>query len=158
MWISNRILIFILLIIPLFLSSAPLFLPISKSLSAYKISIYKLFSLFLCSNFLNLFSCFYLAFSFKQHNFSHQVYAINSQFLQILGLRQLFGTEFLWPLLLAITCVPNIISCILLPFCPESPRFLLMDRKQSKDARDGINSVICCLHCSSLSPSQLHFT
>lgn len=53
-----------------------------------------------------------------------------------MGLSFLLGTEFLWPLLLALTCAPNIISCAVLPFCPESPRYVF--KKKGEDlARKG---------------------
>ncbi|XP_059921688.1 solute carrier family 2, facilitated glucose transporter member 11b [Gadus macrocephalus] len=47
---------------------------------------------------------------------------------QLLGLKELLGDEGLWPLLLATTCLPALLQLVALPFCPESPRFLLMDR------------------------------
>uniref|UniRef100_A0A7N9ANI9 Solute carrier family 2, facilitated glucose transporter member 4 n=1 Tax=Mastacembelus armatus TaxID=205130 RepID=A0A7N9ANI9_9TELE len=43
---------------------------------------------------------------------------------QILGLESLLGNEQLWPVLLGVTIVPTVLQMALLPFCPESPRFL----------------------------------
>ncbi|KAF4022826.1 hypothetical protein G4228_014854 [Cervus hanglu yarkandensis] len=55
---------------------------------------------------------------------------------QIFGLKVILGTEDLWPLLLGFTILPAIIQCAALPFCPESPRFLLINRKEEEKAKD----------------------
>jgi len=47
---------------------------------------------------------------------------------QILGMANVLGTEQGWPLLLALTIVPAIFQLATLPFCPESPKYLLLDR------------------------------
>ena len=57
-----------------------------------------------------------------------------------MGLKQLLGNADLWPLLLALTCVPNLISCAILPFCPESPRFIYTKKQDEVLARKGIAS------------------
>lgn len=57
--------------------------------------------------------------------------------VQIFGLEALLGSDRLWPLLLALTVAPAALQCILLPFCPESPRFLLINLKQEEQARKG---------------------
>ncbi|XP_032899533.1 solute carrier family 2, facilitated glucose transporter member 11-like isoform X2 [Amblyraja radiata] len=48
---------------------------------------------------------------------------------QTIGLREVLGNDELWPLLLATCAVPAFIQLALLPWCPESPRYLLIDRK-----------------------------
>uniref|UniRef100_UPI00398E3787 solute carrier family 2, facilitated glucose transporter member 11-like n=1 Tax=Pristiophorus japonicus TaxID=55135 RepID=UPI00398E3787 len=48
---------------------------------------------------------------------------------QTIGLREILGSEELWPLLLASCAVPALIQLITLPWCPESPRYLLIDRE-----------------------------
>lgn len=58
--------------------------------------------------------------------------------VQIFGLEALLGSAKLWPLLLALTVAPAVVQCILLPFCPESPRFLLINLKQEEQARKGM--------------------
>ncbi|XP_025721977.1 solute carrier family 2, facilitated glucose transporter member 3 [Callorhinus ursinus] len=55
---------------------------------------------------------------------------------QIFGLKVIMGTEELWPLLLGFTIVPAVLQSAALPFCPESPRFLLINRKEEESARD----------------------
>ncbi|KAL8601881.1 hypothetical protein ACOMHN_020616 [Nucella lapillus] len=56
-------------------------------------------------------------------------------FSQILGLRELFGTEDLWPILFAFNALPSMFCLILMPFCPESPRFLLIKKGQEEEAK-----------------------
>ncbi|XP_068602972.1 solute carrier family 2, facilitated glucose transporter member 3-like [Brachionichthys hirsutus] len=57
---------------------------------------------------------------------------------QVFGLESLLGSDRLWPLLLALTVAPAALQCILLPFCPESPRFLLINLKQEEQARKAL--------------------
>uniref|UniRef100_A0A8C2C3V7 Solute carrier family 2 member 3b n=1 Tax=Cyprinus carpio TaxID=7962 RepID=A0A8C2C3V7_CYPCA len=54
---------------------------------------------------------------------------------QILGLESLLGSQSLWPLLLALTAVPAVLQSIMLIFCPESPRYLLITLNQEDEAR-----------------------
>ncbi|XP_041058566.1 solute carrier family 2, facilitated glucose transporter member 11-like isoform X1 [Carcharodon carcharias] len=48
---------------------------------------------------------------------------------QTVGIKEILGSEELWPLLLASCAVPALIQIITLPWCPESPRYLLIDRE-----------------------------
>ncbi|KAM7383321.1 hypothetical protein PAMP_002984 [Pampus punctatissimus] len=57
---------------------------------------------------------------------------------QIFGLEFLLGSDALWPLLLALTALPAVLQSIMLFFCPESPRYLLIDLKQDEDARKAL--------------------
>uniref|UniRef100_A0A668AD78 Solute carrier family 2 member 3a n=1 Tax=Myripristis murdjan TaxID=586833 RepID=A0A668AD78_9TELE len=57
---------------------------------------------------------------------------------QIFGLEVLLGSDELWPLLLALTVAPAVLQCLLLPFCPESPRFLLINLNQEEQARKAL--------------------
>ncbi|KAM9228762.1 solute carrier family 2, facilitated glucose transporter member 3 [Dugong dugon] len=54
---------------------------------------------------------------------------------QIFGLEVIFGSEELWPVLLGFTIVPAVLQSAALPFCPESPRFLLINRKEEENAK-----------------------
>ncbi|ESO91108.1 hypothetical protein LOTGIDRAFT_228693 [Lottia gigantea] len=54
---------------------------------------------------------------------------------QILGLNELLGTKDLWPYLFAFNAVPSIISFCCWPLCPESPRYLLIKKKNVDDSR-----------------------
>lgn len=63
--------------------------------------------------------------------------AIFVLFNKILGLEMLLGSEDLWPVLLGLTVVPTVLQMGLLPFCPESPRFLYIIRSQEHHAKRG---------------------
>uniref|UniRef100_A0A4W4HFZ5 Major facilitator superfamily (MFS) profile domain-containing protein n=1 Tax=Electrophorus electricus TaxID=8005 RepID=A0A4W4HFZ5_ELEEL len=47
---------------------------------------------------------------------------------QLIGLKELLGRDEYWPVLLSSTCVPALLQLVLLPWFPESPRYLLIDR------------------------------
>ncbi|XP_062840158.1 solute carrier family 2, facilitated glucose transporter member 11 isoform X2 [Anolis carolinensis] len=51
---------------------------------------------------------------------------------QVVGLREVLGSEGAWPFLLSSNAVPAVLQLALLPWAPESPRFLLIDRKDPK--------------------------
>lgn len=60
------------------------------------------------------------------------------------------GTENRWPYLLALSAVPAVVSAIILPWCPESPRYLLLMKNDVNKATKGIilnvysEPKICC--------------
>ncbi|XP_013412015.1 solute carrier family 2, facilitated glucose transporter member 1 [Lingula anatina] len=60
---------------------------------------------------------------------------------QILGLREMIGGEELWPLLVAFCGIPALISLLCLPFCPESPRFLLLNKKDEEAATKALQRL-----------------
>ncbi|XP_068443272.1 solute carrier family 2, facilitated glucose transporter member 4-like [Clinocottus analis] len=60
---------------------------------------------------------------------------------QILGLESLLGVEDLWPILLGLSIVPAVFQMALLPFCPESPRFLYIVRCQEHQAKRGLRRL-----------------
>ena len=47
---------------------------------------------------------------------------------QVLGVDYLLGTDDGWPYLLGIAVFPSILQLLLLPWCPESPRYLLITK------------------------------
>lgn len=49
----------------------------------------------------------------------------------------IMGNDDLWPLLLGFIFIPAVMQCILLPLCPESPRFLLINRNEENKAKTG---------------------
>lgn len=57
---------------------------------------------------------------------------------QIFGLEFLLGSDTLWPLLLALTALPAVAQSILLLFCPESPRYLLIVLNQEEEAQKAL--------------------
>lgn len=56
---------------------------------------------------------------------------------QILGLEYILGTAEKWPILLAVIIVPGIFMFITLPFCPESPKYTLINKKKDIEAERG---------------------
>ncbi|CAG11830.1 unnamed protein product, partial [Tetraodon nigroviridis] len=54
---------------------------------------------------------------------------------QVFGLESVMGNAELWPLLLGFTFIPAVIQCVLLPLCPKSPRFLLINKNEENKAK-----------------------
>ncbi|XP_040889144.1 solute carrier family 2, facilitated glucose transporter member 1 [Toxotes jaculatrix] len=54
---------------------------------------------------------------------------------QVFGMDLIMGNSSLWPLLLGFTFIPAVIQCVLLPLCPESPRFLLINKNEESKAK-----------------------
>ncbi|KAM6972174.1 solute carrier family 2 member 15b [Aplochiton taeniatus] len=48
---------------------------------------------------------------------------------QVLGLHELLGKEEYWPLFLSLVVIPTLFQLLLLPWFPESPRYLLMEKR-----------------------------
>uniref|UniRef100_A0AAV2MRP1 Major facilitator superfamily (MFS) profile domain-containing protein n=1 Tax=Knipowitschia caucasica TaxID=637954 RepID=A0AAV2MRP1_KNICA len=57
---------------------------------------------------------------------------------QVMGLREFLGGEEQWPLLLSTTCIPAIVQLIILPFFPESPRYLLIDKGDTEGCKKAL--------------------
>ncbi|XP_028984849.1 solute carrier family 2, facilitated glucose transporter member 3 [Betta splendens] len=57
---------------------------------------------------------------------------------QILGLEFLLGSDALWPVLLALTILPSVLQSVMLLFCPESPRYLLIVLNEEEKARKAL--------------------
>nr|XP_058908321.1 uncharacterized protein LOC131750058 isoform X1 [Kogia breviceps] len=60
---------------------------------------------------------------------------------QILGLRSLLANEAGWPTLLGVTGVPAALQLLLLPFFPESPRYLLIQKKDEAAAKNALRGL-----------------
>nr|QBK50990.1 glucose transporter 1 [Trachinotus ovatus] len=54
---------------------------------------------------------------------------------QVFGMESIMGNDTLWPLLLGFILIPAVIQCVLLPLCPESPRFLLINKNEENKAK-----------------------
>ncbi|KAK3508370.1 hypothetical protein QTP70_025781, partial [Hemibagrus guttatus] len=63
---------------------------------------------------------------------------------QVFGLEFLLGSNKLWPVLLALTAIPAVLQCVLLPFCPESPRYLLINLNKEEQARKALVRLRGC--------------
>ncbi|XP_032899535.1 solute carrier family 2, facilitated glucose transporter member 11-like isoform X1 [Amblyraja radiata] len=48
---------------------------------------------------------------------------------QTLGIGEVLGREEMWPVLLSSCAIPALIQLATLPWCPESPRYLLIDKE-----------------------------
>lgn len=51
--------------------------------------------------------------------------------------REIMGTDELWPYLLAVSGVPALLQLMALPFFPESPRYLYIDKGDTEGAKQG---------------------
>ncbi|XP_005404101.1 PREDICTED: solute carrier family 2, facilitated glucose transporter member 5 [Chinchilla lanigera] len=60
---------------------------------------------------------------------------------QLLGLRSALATENGWPILLGLTGVPAALELLLLPFFPESPRYLLIQKRDEDAARKALQRL-----------------
>ncbi|XP_076263773.1 glucose transporter 1 isoform X4 [Rhynchophorus ferrugineus] len=60
---------------------------------------------------------------------------------QVLGIEQILGTNEGWPLLLGLAVVPALLQLLLLPICPESPRYLLITKQWEEEARRALRRL-----------------
>ncbi|GJQ85128.1 Glut1 [Trypoxylus dichotomus] len=60
---------------------------------------------------------------------------------QVLGIEQILGTNDGWPLLLGLAVCPALLQLILLPICPESPRYLLITKQWEEEARKALRRL-----------------
>ncbi|XP_071109749.1 solute carrier family 2, facilitated glucose transporter member 4-like [Haliotis cracherodii] len=60
---------------------------------------------------------------------------------QILGMTELFGTVDLWPLLFAFNAIPSLVCLFVLPFCPESPRWMLIAKNREEEAQKAMQKL-----------------
>ncbi|XP_075893472.1 solute carrier family 2, facilitated glucose transporter member 5-like isoform X2 [Nelusetta ayraudi] len=57
---------------------------------------------------------------------------------QIIGIKEMMGTEEMWPHLLAFGGVPALLQLVTLPFFPEAPRHLYIDKGDTEGARKAL--------------------
>ncbi|XP_040007904.1 solute carrier family 2, facilitated glucose transporter member 5-like isoform X3 [Xiphias gladius] len=60
---------------------------------------------------------------------------------QVLGIRNILGNSTGWPLMLGLTGIPALIELLLLPFFPESPRYMVIQRGDEKTARKALQRL-----------------
>ncbi|XP_026723128.1 solute carrier family 2, facilitated glucose transporter member 5-like [Athene cunicularia] len=63
---------------------------------------------------------------------------------QIFGLNVILGNAEGWPLLLGLTVIPTLIQALTLPFLPESPRYLLIQKGHGEQARRALQKLRGC--------------
>ncbi|XP_046670186.1 solute carrier family 2, facilitated glucose transporter member 1-like isoform X4 [Homalodisca vitripennis] len=57
---------------------------------------------------------------------------------QIMGLSSVMGTADLWPILLIVCVLPAVFMVLGLPFCPESPKYLLTQKSKDEKAQKAL--------------------
>ncbi|MCI4375324.1 hypothetical protein PGIGA_G00108120 [Pangasianodon gigas] len=60
---------------------------------------------------------------------------------QVFGLDVILGNADLWPFLLGFTFIPALLQCFLLPLCPESPRYLLINCNEENKAKSVLKKL-----------------
>ncbi|XP_076870333.1 solute carrier family 2, facilitated glucose transporter member 1 isoform X1 [Brachyhypopomus gauderio] len=60
---------------------------------------------------------------------------------QVFGLDVIMGNASGWPWLLSFTFFPAVVQCILLPLCPKSPRYLLINCNEEEQARAALKRL-----------------
>lgn len=73
----------------------------------------------------------------------HQVaVAFSDWFSLLLGLPAILGGEQLWPLAVAFPGIPALLLCIILPLCPESPRYTLISLGRRDEAYKAVRTLV----------------
>ncbi|XP_070696759.1 solute carrier family 2, facilitated glucose transporter member 11-like [Pempheris klunzingeri] len=57
---------------------------------------------------------------------------------QIIGIKEIMGTEEMWPYLLAVSGIPAILQFVTLLFLPEAPRYLYIDKGDAEGCRNAL--------------------
>ncbi|KAM7005851.1 solute carrier family 2, facilitated glucose transporter member 11-like isoform 2-T2 [Tautogolabrus adspersus] len=57
---------------------------------------------------------------------------------QIIGIKEMMGTEDMWPYLLAISGIPAILQFVTLLFFPEAPRYLYIDKGDTEGCKKAL--------------------
>ncbi|XP_077385426.1 solute carrier family 2, facilitated glucose transporter member 11-like isoform X2 [Festucalex cinctus] len=63
---------------------------------------------------------------------------------QVVGLREILGSEWCWQYLLASNAIPGLIQLLSLPWFPESPRYLLIDRGDKEACINALRRLRGC--------------
>lgn len=72
----------------------------------------------------------------------HQLAIVTGILLsQVIGLEFLLGNDTMWPVLLGLSGAPAILQSLLLPLCPESPRYLYIRRGLEAEARKSLRRL-----------------
>lgn len=54
-----------------------------------------------------------------------------------MGMDTVLGTEKYWALMFSLSLIPALLQFLTLPFCPESPRYLLINCGKEEQAEAG---------------------
>ncbi|EPB67143.1 transporter, major facilitator family protein [Ancylostoma ceylanicum] len=73
----------------------------------------------------------------------HQVaVAFSDWFSLLIGLPEVLGNEKMWPLAFALPGLPALALCVILPFCPESPKYTLITLGEREKALSDISRLV----------------
>jgi len=70
--------------------------------------------------------------------FSNLAFTLGLLLAMVLGLKSLLGNEKTWPYLLFVPAIPAIIQLLFLPLVPESPRFLLITKRNFEEGKNAL--------------------
>lgn len=56
---------------------------------------------------------------------------------QVVGLEAVLGTQKYWAFMLSLSLIPAVLQYIILPFCPESPRYFFINCGKEQEAEAG---------------------
>ncbi len=74
---------------------------------------------------------------------THQVAVAFADWISLLcGLPTVLGSERLWPIAFALPGIPALLLCIILPFCPESPYYTLINGGDHRRTFDDIVDLV----------------
>ncbi|XP_041855696.1 solute carrier family 2, facilitated glucose transporter member 11b [Melanotaenia boesemani] len=65
---------------------------------------------------------------------------------QVMGLKEILGKEEFWPILLSTTCIPALLQLLLLPWFPESPRYLFIDKGDDEGCKKALRQLYGSAH------------
>ncbi|MEQ2266578.1 Solute carrier 2, facilitated glucose transporter member 5 [Xenotaenia resolanae] len=60
---------------------------------------------------------------------------------QVMGIRNILGNSTGWTIMLGLTGIPAVIELVLLPFFPESPRYMLIQKRDEKNSRKALQRL-----------------
>uniref|UniRef100_A0A3P8WRS9 Solute carrier family 2 member 11b n=1 Tax=Cynoglossus semilaevis TaxID=244447 RepID=A0A3P8WRS9_CYNSE len=66
---------------------------------------------------------------------------------QVMGLKEVLGKEELWPILLSTISIPAILQLLILPWFPESPRYLLIDKGDVEGCKKALRQLHSVHYC-----------
>lgn len=58
----------------------------------------------------------------------------------------MLGTEHYWAMMLSLSLIPALTQYLAMPFCPESPRYLLINQGEERKAEAGGSHRFWCFH------------
>ncbi|XP_036619642.1 solute carrier family 2, facilitated glucose transporter member 9 isoform X2 [Trichosurus vulpecula] len=61
---------------------------------------------------------------------------------QVLGLPEILGRASLWPYLFGVIIIPALVQLVILPFLPESPRYLLFEKHDQNGAKKAFQTFL----------------